>query len=111
MLGKSHYGQYIKDREGFDIVENIYGFATYKITGEECYVRDIFVEKQHRNGGVAARLCDKIKDIAKNEGCKWLVGTVVPSAPHSTDSLKVVMAYGFWLAAAEPNFIILKMEI
>lgn len=108
---KSHYGQYIKAREGFDIVENVMGFATYKITGDECYVRDIFVEKDYRQDGVAGRLCDKIKDIAKMNGCKWLVGSVQPSTPGSTESLKVVLAYGFNLASSQNDFIILKMEI
>lgn len=111
MSGKSHYGQYIKDREGFDIVEDLCGFATYKITGDECYVRDIFVEKKYRKDGVARSLCDRIKDIAKAEGCKWLVGSVQPSVPFSTESLKVVLAYGFSLASSQNDFIILKMEI
>lgn len=111
MQARSHYAQYIHDREGFDIIENVMGFATYKITGEECYVRDIYVEKQYRKDGVASRLCDKIKDIAKIAGCKWLVGSVQPSMPDSTDSLKVVLAYGFSLASVQPDFIILKMEL
>lgn len=108
---KSHYAQYIKAREGFDIIENAYGFATYKITNDECYVRDIFVEKQYRNDGAATRLCDKIKEIARGGGCKWLTGSVVPSAPHSTESMKVVLAYGFQLAACSPDFIILKFKL
>lgn len=111
MQVKSHYGQYIAAREGFDIVENAYGFATYKITNDECYVRDIFVEKQYRNDGAATRLCDKIKEIAKGEGCTWLTGSVQPSMPYSTDSLKVVLAYGFQLASSQSDFIILKMKI
>lgn len=108
---KSLYGQYIEAREGFDIIENPFGFVTFKITGDECYVRDIFVEKHHRNDRVASALCDKVKVIAKERGCKFLTGSVVPSLPSSTVSLKVILSYGFLLHSSQNDFIIFKMEI
>lgn len=111
MSVKSLYGQYIEAREGFEILESEHGFITYKITGDECYVRDIFVERAHRKEGLASLLCDRVRAIAAVQGCKWLTGSVQPSVPGSTESLKVVLAYGFSLVSAQPDFIILKMGV
>ena len=43
---ESNYAQYIKEREGKEIVEDHKGFATFVITDKECYIVDIFVKKK-----------------------------------------------------------------
>lgn len=108
---KSLYGQYIEKREGFSIIEDAHGFATYKITSDECYVRDIFVQEEYRKSGLASRLCDEIAAAARVAGCSWLIGSVQPSAVSSTASLKIVLAYGFSLVSSQPDFIVLKMKL
>lgn len=107
----SHYANYIKEREGLGIVEDSRGFATYKISGEECYIKDIFVKACFRTQSVASEFADKITEIAKSSGCKYLTGTVVPQAEGSTISLKVLLGYGFKLLSSKENLIIFIKEI
>lgn len=111
MSVKSLYGQYIEEREGFEIIETPTGFATFRFSGDECYIRDIFIEKRSRNDNAASKLADRIKGLARAKDAKWLVGTVQPSAKGSTASIKVLLAYGFELASSQPDFIIFKLKL
>jgi GNAT superfamily N-acetyltransferase len=99
------YPAYLKEREGFDTVSTDTGFATYKITGDECYLRDIYVTPEHRKDGVASALADAVCEIAKNRGCHWLVGSVSPAANNSHASLLVLIAYGMRLKKAEQDMV------
>lgn len=86
---------YFKEREGFDSIVTDEGFATYKISGEECYIRDIWVHKDYRKKGIASEMADDIAAIAKKAGCTYLTGSVSTTANHSTESCLVLFAYGF----------------
>lgn len=108
---KSHYAQYIAEREGYEIIEDEKGFATYKIFGEECYIRDIFVEKKFRTEHVASEYADKIAAIAKEKGCKVLTGTVAPKANNSTAGVAVLLAYGFKLHDSNHQGLVFVKEI
>jgi GNAT superfamily N-acetyltransferase len=105
------YGQYIKEREDFDILEDDYGFATYKIINNECYLRDIFVIKQFRQHNHATKLADTVSKIAKDAGCLRLLGTVAPSASGSSLSMKLLLDYGMRLKSSSNDFIVLEKDL
>jgi len=107
----SLYGKYIKEREGFEIIEDECGFATYVINGDECYLRDIYVLPEHRKTKVASSYSKIIEEIAKDKGCKFLTGTVYLGANGSTESLMAVMKAGFKLASTTKEKIILIKEL
>lgn len=107
----SLYAQYISEREGKHILEHAQGFATYMFMEKGCYIEDIFVQKEYRKTGVAAHLADQIVEIAKEKGYTKLFGSVVPSANNSTESLEVLLAYGFRLDNTSNNFILMVKEI
>lgn len=108
---KSLYGQYLEEREDMGIVENDYGFATFKMNQEECYIRDLYVVPEARKKHIASALADQIVELAKENGCKYLTGTVCPAAKNSNESIKVLMAYGMSLHSASQNLIIFKKDI
>lgn len=107
----SMFYNYTKERAVKDIVENDMGFATFVFNGAECYIEDIYVVPEHRCKGAASKLADIIASVAKDRGCKYLTGSVVPSAKGSTESLKVLLAYGFKLLKSEPNIIYFVKEL
>lgn len=107
----SHYGQYIEEREGLDILENEHGFFTYKISGEECYIKDIFITKDARRSGVATDMANKITKIAKEQGCKFLSGTCDPTTNGATESLKAMFSYGFRVHSLKNDMIVLIKEL
>lgn len=97
--------KYALEREGVETLEQAYGFCTYKISGEECYIIDIYVEPDHRKTSLASDMANVVTEIARDRGCTYLLGSVAPQANSATASLKVLLAYGFELAKAEPNAI------
>jgi len=107
----SLYGQYIKERLNKDIIETENGFATYYFLNDSCYIENIYVTEDARKSKEATRLADQIAEIAKEKGFKKLCGSVVPSAKGSTESLKVLLAYGFKLDSSVNNFILMVKEL
>lgn len=107
----SLYARYIHEREEMGCVEAEHGFATYRVNLAQCYIRDIYVEPAYRKTGLASELADKITEIAKSRGCSYLTGSVAPEATGSTESLKVLLAYGFKLYKIDTNLIWFIKEI
>lgn len=101
----SLYAEYIKEREGRDIIEDERGFASYTFINDSVYIQEIYVRPKFRKEGVAAQYADTIATIAKSKGYSKMIGSVCPSAQGATESLKVLLAYGFKLQSSESNFI------
>lgn len=115
----SHQAAYVLEREGFHTLETKEGFATYKINGNECYLRDIYVSPDFRATGAGKLLADKIVSLAKESGCTTLIGTVIPvigdnfdlARGYATESMRLQIAYGFKIHSCTPNEIVLSKEI
>lgn len=105
------YADYIKERENKDCIYTDKGFATYSFNETSCYIEDIYVKPEFRQSGETKKLVDKIIESALEHGYTTLTGSVCPSAKGSTDSLKVLLAYGFKLLSSTNNFIIFSKEI
>lgn len=91
---------YLKEREGFDCIVTDEGFASYRISGEECYIRDIWVHPDHRNKRIATDMADDISRIALRYHCKFLTGSVDTTRGNPTASVEVLLAYGFKIFSA-----------
>lgn len=107
----SLFGKYIAEREGKEIVEDAQGFATYCYLSDGVYIQDLYVDPDFRQKGCASKYADQVAEIAKAKGYTKMYGTVMPSASNSTDSLKVLLAYGFKLQSAAQNGIVLVKDI
>ena len=105
----SLYAQYLQERTEDCIWETKEGFATYRYIngGNTVYVIDIYVIPEARKNHHAAHMADRIAEIAKFKGCTEMIGTVVPGTKGSTDSLKVLLAYGMSLKSAGDNLIVM----
>lgn len=111
----SMYAEYVRERLGDSILEREDGFATYRYLdkdGKKCvYIVDIYVRAASRKGRVASEMADCIVALAKLQGCTILLGTVMPTAIGSTDSLKVLLGYGMSIHSCKENLIVFEKEI
>lgn len=107
----SLYAQYIKERLNKDIIETEQGFATYFFIEGGCYIEDIYVHPDHRHSHVASQLADQIAMISKERGVNKLLGSVVPTSNYSTQSIQVLLAYGFKLDSSTNNLILFSKDI
>lgn len=103
--------QYLKEREDFDSIITDEGFASYKITGDECYIKDIWTAPDYRGEKVASDIADQISHIAKKFGCTHLLGSVSTTVGNPTASAKVLLAYGFKIYSAVQGGIFFRKEI
>jgi len=97
--------------DGKSLISTNYGFATYWIRGEDCYIEDIYTKPEYRQAKYASELADLITKKAIEKDCKYLSGSVIPTANNSTKSLKVLLGYGFKLCMSEENVIWFKKDL
>ncbi len=109
----SLYKKYLIERTDDQIIENEYGFVTYRYIneGKTVYIIDLYIEPAYRNQKRASELADLVVAQAKEKGCIQLIGTVVPSTKGSTTSLKVLLGYGMSLNSASNNIVVFGKEI
>lgn len=109
----SLYGDYIKEHHGDGIIETQDGFATYRFLndGKTIYIVDIYVTPVMRVTGLASTLANEIAKVGKEKGATEMLGTVVPSARQSTESLKVLLAYGMKLKSAAADLIVFRKDL
>lgn len=107
----SLYAQYIYERQNKSIVEDENGFASYYYVGDTCYIEELFVKRGNRNKGVAKSYADKIVEEAQRKGAKQLMGSININTNNSTDSMRVLLTYGFNLQSANNNMIFLTKSI
>lgn len=108
------YDQYLSEREGNKSIflnPQGLGFAIYQIQDSICYIEDIFVLPEHRKFGIATEMAKSIEELALEQGCKELRGSVVPDARGAHASLLTLLAYGFTLIASSNNFILFSKQI
>lgn len=109
---KSLYGMYLEEREDKQIVETDKGFATYMLLpNKECYLQDLYVKPEYRKSGYATEMADTIVEIAKENGCKTLIGSVCSSDKNATRNMKVLLAYGMQIYKTTDIMIFLKKKI
>jgi len=102
---------YFSEREDFECLVKPEGFAAYKISGEVCYLKDIWVHKDFRKTGLASKMADEIASKAKLSNCRYLTGSVAIGLKSTTDSVKVLLAYGFLVHDVVNGGIIFRKEI
>lgn len=109
---KSLYGQYLAEREDKEIIESNEGFATYKIfSNGECYLQDLYVIPEKRKSGLATEMANKVVEIAKERGCKTLIGSVCSDDKSATRNMKVFLTYGMQIHNIIGNMIFLQKNI
>lgn len=108
----SLYAQYLIEKTDDLIFETEDGFATYVFLGkDQVYIKDIFVVPALRKSDIAKDMADHIAYLAKSRGCTEMLGTVIPSNKNSTDSIKVLVAYGMTLKSSSNDLIVFRKDI
>lgn len=110
-MHKSHYANYIEERENKDIIEDEKGFATYSYVDNGIYIEDIYVAPEFRNQKVASSYGAIIEDIARKSGLSYVYGSVATDVNGVTESLKRMIGYGYSVYKCETNMIYFIKEI
>lgn len=108
----SMFADYFKEFCGDETIEIDEGFAVYRfLDAETVYIVHIYVLPELREAGFASAIADSVVELAKAKGCKRLIGTVVPTAKHSAQSMHVLLGYGMTPVAIDGNMVVFGKDI
>lgn len=109
----SLYGEYIKETQDKEIIEDDYGFATFYPAFDHryMYIEDIYVKSNKRKEKKASDYADRIAKIAKERGISKLLGSVNMQIKNPTRSAKVLLSYGFRLLEVKEDSIYFEKDI
>ncbi len=110
-IANSPWASYISEREAAEVYETSKGFAIYRIEQQTVYLQDIYVQPQHRNKHTATDIADAVCTIAKERGCRQVLGSVCPTARNANDSLRILLAYGMKLLSSQNNIVFFSKEL
>lgn len=105
MLGQTLYADYIKDREGAEVIDAEHGFVTFKVENNECLLLNIYVAPQARKTGVAGMLVDAVCVRAEQSECNAVLAQVHFNDKNASDTLMAALKLGFKVLAGNNSFI------
>lgn len=103
--------EYLKEREGKQVHENMDGFAIYQYVNDVVYLCDIFVPEMKRKEGAASRLADAVAAMSKLDGMNKMVGSVDRKDPSATRNIHVLIHYGMKLVAISGDMLYFEKEL
>ncbi len=107
----SLYAQYVNEREGSRLIEEPWGFVEFKSEPPFMRIEAVFTLPQYRRTKRAWDLCDRVVEVAREEGLTHLWTQVWVNYQGANESLSACLAYGFRVQIAEGGRIILTKEI
>ena len=107
----SLYADYIKERQGFECLENEHSFITYKKIDDFVFIEDLYIKPEARREGKGTELCEQVEDIAIELGCKALVTTVDMSTNGWEASLQGILKFGFNLVNQDKTCLYFNKEL
>jgi predicted GNAT superfamily acetyltransferase len=111
MINETLFANYLLEREGAKILENESGFLIYKITGEECFIKDLCVSKDVRQQSKCRDLIASLSGIAKQAGAKYLTGNIFIKDKGHMVTLIAAHALGFKLVGANNDVLMILKDL
>lgn len=111
MIKDTLYAKYIKQRDDREMLEDENAFVIYKIVGEECFIVDMFVEKDSRGSSKFKSLLDSLSNIASENKCKVISANIHLIDVGATHAFRSALQFGFKLARAENGILLIVKEL
>lgn len=106
---KSLFSQYQEESFGRTTFEEPSGFITFEIKEEVCIIIDAFIIKEARRTGSFYRLCNQVREFAKEKGCSKVISWIHLTNKTAHLSLRAQMALGMRVVEAHQN--VLRLEL
>lgn len=111
MINETLYAKYIKDREGLEILEDELSFIIYKISGEECFIRNMCIENNARGSGKCREIIDRLSEIAGKAKCKYVSANIDLKDPGHDHTLLASLHLGFRTVRANDDVLLIIKEL
>jgi len=111
------YAAYLLESQSKHMLETPHGFLTYGfncvpgVNFPHAYIEELWIKPEYRREGHAARMADKVADIARERGVTKMIGSVSLDRNNADANLEVLRRYGMRLFAAHSNAIFVVKDI
>lgn len=102
------YYKYLVERNECDVLENEHGFIVYKITNKECFIVDMFIDKEKRKKYYGTDLLNSLVDLAVENGCINVTANIHLWDKNCNSTLIAAINSGFRMARAENNILLVE---
>ena len=107
----SLYADYIKEREGYDTIENEKYFVTFKKLEDALYVRDLYIAPEYRSKGMSIAIGKLTEQIAKKMNCNVLLGSVDKGTMGWERNKQIMLKFGYKQINEDGDFIQFQKEL
>ena len=107
----SLYSDYIKEREGYNTIEDDTFFVTFKKLDDALYVRDIYITPEYRSKGKSVEIGKLTESIAKEMNCKALLGSVDKGTIGWERNIDIMLKFGYTQISEDKDFIQFQKEL
>lgn len=111
MTPNALYARYVEERRGLSSIWKPYGFLTYKVAGNECFIVDMFIEKSERKSGKGRELISELSAIARVNGCEVITANIHLADPNANKTLAASLATGFVVSAADADVLLISKKV
>jgi|SaaInlLV_10m_DNA_2_1039722.scaffolds.fasta_scaffold46268_2 hypothetical protein len=105
------YLKYLKERENMDAIQTQHGLVLYKIEGSLVLIADIYIKPEVRGAKKSFTLADIVLARAKAKGCTGAVCQVDTSAGGVSQSIAIILKYGFVPSGADGGLVFFTKEV
>ena len=107
----SLYSLYLAEKEDKETLEiENKGFVTYKVINKTCHICVIYVKPLERDAMVARDLMKSVIEKVKGR-CNALTATCFTKQNNTTNTLKILLHYGFEVVGTMNDEILLYKDI
>ncbi len=108
-----NWTDYLLEEEGYKTHTELYGFCSYKISGDELFCGHLFVNKAARRSWKGIELANKMVKIAKENKCKYLTGNIWFDGNDQKflRKMELFTKFGFKISNINNNVAVMIMEI
>lgn len=105
MIKDTLYFKYIQERDQAEIIENDFGFVTFKIVNKECFILNMYVLPEYRRSGNFSCMIKLLGEKALQEGCEFISGNIQMYDSGKNKTLSAALSVGFEIVASDINTI------
>lgn len=109
--GRSHFADYMLERENAEIIETEKGFVCFKFEDENCIITDIYIAPEFRNGQVGRDFGKQVEEKAKEKGLDCVYCYADKNALNFNDSVNFILKNKYIIQNIDGNLVYFKKGI
>lgn len=105
------YAKYMKERSNAEILETESGFIVYRIVGKECFIVDMYFDRDKRGTKLPTQLVNELGEVAKESGCECITANIHLSDKMAAKTLTSTLKFGFSLVRADAGILLIAKDL